>query len=149
MKILNSILLILALVTAGKLYGQTDSSTVQREDTVRSGTIKIEKKYTEADFFPHVNGKFTGPINPFELCSSSGIQTNSGIVITSFELHTFDGSGDEVKFSINGNVLPKHLCEELAKFQEGEVFYIRNIKGLGRYGEKLHLNPIRFTISYQ
>lgn len=136
------------ILITGVLQAQTDTTRVKK-DSVKTGTIKVEKKYTEADFFPHVNGKFTGAINPFELCSSSGIQTNAGIVISSFELHTFNGSGEEVKYPIQGNTLPKKYCEELAKFQEGEVFYIRNIKGVGRYGEKLILNPIRFTISYK
>lgn len=140
--------IILSILISSFAIGQTDT-TETGEDTLKSGTIKAQKKYNEADFFPRVNGKFTGSIHPFELCNSDGIQTNAGIKISSFELHTFDKSGKEIKYPIEGNVLPKKYCEKLAEFQEGEVFYIRNIRGIGRYGEQLILNPILFTISYK
>lgn len=145
----NKIFTIAATLSFFMGFAQQDSYQHDNDkDTLRRGTIKIEKKYTEADFFPRINGKFTGEIHPLEVCHKDGIQTNAGIKIISFELHTFAGR-DEVSFSIEGNVVPEEYCQKLSNFLAGEVFYIRNIKAIGREGEKITLNPMRFTISYQ
>lgn len=130
------------------LLGQPVNSDTTESGSTKSGTIKIEKKYTEADFFPRINGKFDGVIDPFEICTSEGIITNAGIKITSFELHTFKGN-EEVSYKFKGNTIPAEYCEKLAKMPEGDVIYFRNIKGLGKYDESLILNPMRFTISYK
>lgn len=139
---------ILSIIFPIILKGQPEYTDTTKTDTAKSGTIKIEKKYTEADFFPRINGKFDGNIDPFEICTSEGIVTNAGIKITSFELHTFNGN-QEVAYKIQGNTIPAEYCEKLAKMPEGDVVYFRNIKGLGKYNERVILNPIRFTISYK
>jgi hypothetical protein len=114
-------------------------------DTIKHGTIKIEKEYTQADYFPRINGNYGGEISSAELCESKGIEFGAPVFVKSFVLKCSYFKNKEGMVS-NGAMLTEEMCKALNALPEGAIIHIEAIKAVNEKGQALRISSLRYAI---
>jgi len=120
-------------------------SSLAQEDTTKHGTIKIEKQYTEADYFPRINGNFGGEISSAELCESKGIEFGAPVFVNAFVLKCSYFKNKE-GMTANGPLLTEEMCKALNALPEGAIVHIEAIKAVNEKGQALRISSLRYAI---
>jgi hypothetical protein len=89
--------------------------------------IKLVKEYNESDFYPHIEGYFDGRIPVLKLGSLEGIQTKSGLRISSFEISFITGR-DYESFKIKSNQIPDTVFTKIIRSSLDERIFFTNIE---------------------
>lgn len=116
-----------------------------QEDTVKHGTIKIEKQYTAADYFPRINGNYGGDISAAELCESKGVEFGAPVFVKSFVLRCSYFKNKEGMIS-NSPMLTEEMCKALSALPEGAIIHIEEIKAVNEKGLALRISSLRYTV---
>ena len=120
-------------------------SVSAQDTTATHGTIKIRKKYTEADHWPRIAAKFDGKITPAELCHPKGIYTIYPMRILSFELKS-SYIKDSALVSSNSNQLTDEMCKIVTALPEGAILHFENIMAVDSQGKTVRLNSLRYVL---
>ena len=132
---LATIILLLALSAFS--YGQ--------DTTAHHGSIKLKKKYVEADYWPRIAGKLNGTISSAELCHPKGIYTVYPMEIKSFELHCSYLKDGILK--ARGHELSDEMCKLVTALPSNAIVHFQNIVAIDDKGRELKLNSLRYTIN--
>ncbi len=106
---------------------------------------KTKKVFNYFDYHPRISGKVSGEITKQELFDDKGLVTNTDVSIIHFELHLVDGTGGKV-FEEDGHLLTAEMKEAIKKVELGNEIYFESIEGMTKNGEKVRLNPLRYTL---
>lgn len=114
-------------------------------DSTKHGTIKIEKKYTAADYFPRINGNFGGEISSAELCESKGIEFGAPVYVKGFVMKCSYFKNPEGLKS-NGPYLTEEMCKVLSALPEGTIIHVEAINAVDDKGRALRVSSLRYTL---
>lgn len=121
------------------------ASLSQVDSTNHKGTIKITKKYIEADHWPRIEGKLHGEISRAHLCGGSGIKTVYPYSIMGFTLKSSyikDTSG----LKSSSHLLTDGMCEVITSLPNGSTIHIEDIIAQDEKGNQVRLNSLRFEL---
>lgn len=107
-------------------------------------TIAIQKEVLESDFFPQIEGIFTGEIDILTLASSNGITTRAGWEIQSFKM-SYQSGRDFLTMEVFSNVIPEEIIRELVRSSLKEQVYFTEIYAIDRLKVKHLLNSMVLT----
>lgn len=113
--------------------------------SMTSESEEVNKVFNYFDFHPRISGKINGNITKRELFDDKGLVTNTNVEVVHFELHLVDGVGGKV-FEENGHLLTSEMKEAIENVIIGDEIYFEDIQGVTKKGEKVRLNPLRYTI---
>ena len=89
-------------------------------------TFRIEKQIKEPDYYPRINGVFTGEISIISLGSFEGITTNVGWEITSYKI-TYPVGRDDKSVIIRSNRIPDSVLVDLRRYAIQSQIFITEI----------------------
>lgn len=89
--------------------------------------IKLVKEYNESDFYPNIEGYFDGRIPVLKLGSLEGIQTKSGLRISSFEISFITGREYET-FKIKSHQIPDTIFTKIIRSSLDQRIFFTNIE---------------------
>ncbi|MCE3295735.1 MAG: hypothetical protein K0R65_1449 [Crocinitomicaceae bacterium] len=107
-------------------------------------TIHVTKELREQDFYPQIEGIFTGEIDVLTLGSPQGIITSAGWKITSFTLG-YPSGRDYNTVTVNSNVFPDDLIREIVRSALKEQIYLTDIMAVDPGGTKHLLKSMVLT----
>ncbi|MFN5417355.1 MAG: hypothetical protein ACK5B9_09885 [Flavobacteriia bacterium] len=107
-------------------------------------TIAIQKEILESDFYPQIEGIFTGEIDILTLASQNGIITRAGWEIQSFKM-SFQSGRDFLTVTVNSNVIPEEIIKELVRSSLKEQVYFTEIYAVDQLKVKHLLNSMVLT----
>jgi len=130
--------------TKDKVILDVETETVSDVSMI-SESEGVNKVFNYFDFHPRISGKVNGDITKNELFDDKGLVTNTNVEVIHFELHLVDGGGGKV-FEENGHLLTSEMKEAIENVEIGDEIYFEDIQGVSKKGEKVRLNPLRYTI---
>lgn len=98
-------------------------------------TIRIEKERREQDYYPQIEGVFTGEIDILTLASPQGLTTGAGWEIISFTL-SYPSGRDFKTVTLTSNVFPDNIIRELVRSALKEQIFLTEITATDQGGTK-------------
>jgi hypothetical protein len=89
--------------------------------------ISIKKEIVESDYYPNIENYYQGRIPFSKFSSISGIQTNVGWEIKSFDINFISGRDYEI-FSVNSNKIPDTLLVKIHQSSLNQIVFFTNIE---------------------
>ncbi|MGV3630989.1 MAG: hypothetical protein ACO1O6_07275 [Bacteroidota bacterium] len=107
-------------------------------------SIRIGKEFREQDYYPQIEGIFTGDIDVLTLGSPDGITTAAGWEIVSFTLG-YPSGRDYKTVTVNSHVFSDELIREIVRSALKEQIFLTDIMALDPDGTKHQLKSMVLT----
>lgn len=107
-------------------------------------SIRISKEFREQDYYPQIEGVFTGDIDVLTLGSPRGITTAAGWTIVSFTLG-YPSGRDFNSITVNSNVFSDELIREIVRSALKEQIFLTDIIAVDAGGTRHPLKSMVLT----
>lgn len=106
---------------------------------------EVVNKMQNHSALPSINGIFNGNISKSDFQISKLIESNSSVDILSYKVQYYNGSED-VEVSIVGNNIPLEIVDQISTYNNGQMIFFTEIKGVNNKGEISNLPSMNFKL---